>query len=230
MIVPDTEIGHDRSVDPRPGSIFPEGSKVFLYVDPAEPVESDNVKITDGLIVLGRIARCHDDEPVRDPVRAKGLVLQELQHRGRQRLGDTVDLIQKQDPLLHSGGFDLVIDCRNDLAHCVLCHGVLPAAIVFPGNKRKADGALSGVVGDGIRDQADTALLGDLFHDRRLADPGRPHQKNRALLFRWDRICSCLVLVQISLYGVDDHFFCFFYIHMCDSSCLISLAAAVRNC
>ena len=132
VLAPDPQIGHDRAMQTGAGGIFLKGLEILLDVDPAQPVQGHDVEIPHGFIVLGRIARGHDDKAVRDPVGAEGLVLEKLQHGRRQRLGDAVDLIQKKDALLHARGLDLVIHGRDDLAHRILGDGVLPSPVDLP--------------------------------------------------------------------------------------------------
>ena len=132
VLAPDSQIGHDRAVQTGAGGIFLKGLEILLDVDPAQPVQGHDVEIPHGFIVLGRIARGHDDKAVRDPVGAEGLVLEKLQHGRRQRLGDAVDLIQKKDALLHARSLDLVIHGRDDLAHRILGDGVLPSPVDLP--------------------------------------------------------------------------------------------------
>ena len=98
MIPADLQIGHDCPVDSDPvGILFPGGIILFNF-DPLHTVQSNNIEIPDRPVVLGRVACRNDQEAVRYPVRTEGLVLEELQHGGRQCLGDTVDLIQEKDP------------------------------------------------------------------------------------------------------------------------------------
>lgn len=57
-----------------------------------------------------------------------------------------VDLVQKQDALLHPGVLHQVIDRGDDLIHGVLGYAVLPAAVGLADDKRQAQGTLVGVV------------------------------------------------------------------------------------
>ena len=65
----------------------------------------------------------------------------------------------------------------------------------------QADGALPGVVGDGVGHQAHAGLRGDLLHDLGLADARRAHQQHGPLAHRGDEVVPQLVPGQIRLAG-----------------------------
>src|SRR5699024_4406858 len=100
-----------------------------------------------------------------------------------------------------------------DLAHGVLCDRIGPSAIDLLPDKGKADGALPGVVGDGVGHKPDPALSGDLFHDLRLTYARRAHEKDGPLPDSRDHILPIGVLFQICLYGVFNFLFGSLYIH-----------------
>ena len=183
------------------GVLLPH-AEIRLHGNPLHAVQRGHVKLTHGFIVLRRIACGHDDPAAGDFVAAKGLCLQKLQHRGRQRLRRAVDLIDEQNPLGKPGLLDLLVDRGHDLAHGVLRHRVHFPAELLLGDERQADGALTGVVGDGVGHETHAALPGHLLHDLRLSDSGRPHQKKGPLPHRRDQIFAPRVLRQVRLDGI----------------------------
>ena len=214
--------------------VFLPDREILLDIDPFHAVQRHDVKIAHGLIVLGRVAGCDDDKALGHLVVSEHLVLQKLQHGRRQRLRDAVDLIQKEDALRDAGRLDPVIDRRDDLAHGVFRDGVLLPAVLLAGDEGKADGALSGVVGDRVGDQADPQFLGDLLHDGGLADAGRSHEENGPLPLRRNFIGAGLVLVQVGPDGIDDFLFGFFNVQF-DAQFVpsrfstVSIPSGVRN-
>ena len=64
-----------------------------------DAVECYHVKFPHGFVVFRRISRCYDHPSGRQLLIAEGLALQELQHHRRERLGNTVDLIEEQNAL-----------------------------------------------------------------------------------------------------------------------------------
>ncbi len=163
-----------------PGVVLPHGV-VLLHVDALDPVQRHHVKVPDGLVVLRRVAGGHDGPTLRQGLVAEGLALEELEHHGRQRLGDAVDLVEEEDALPQSRALHQLIDGGEDLAHGVLCNGVFLAAVGPLFDEGQADGALPGVVGDGVGHQAHPRLGGDLGHDLGLADARRAHEQNGPL-------------------------------------------------
>ena len=83
-----------------PAGVLLPHAEVLLHVDALHPVQRHHVELPDGLVVLRRVARRHDQPPLRQTLVAEGLALQELQHHGGQGLADAVDLIQEEDALL----------------------------------------------------------------------------------------------------------------------------------
>ena len=83
---------------------------IFFHVNAPDPVQRDCVKLPDRLIVLRRVACCHDDPPLRHFLVPKHLALEELEHGRGQRLGDTVDLIDEKDALRKAGLLHLIVD------------------------------------------------------------------------------------------------------------------------
>ncbi len=68
-----------------PGVLLPH-AEVLRHVDALDPVQRHHVEVPDGLVVLRRVARRHDEPPLRQLLIAEGLALQELEHHGRQGL------------------------------------------------------------------------------------------------------------------------------------------------
>ena len=83
------------------------------------------------------------------------LELQELEHRGVQRLRNAVNLIEEQDALAQPRALHIVVDCRDDLRHRVLgCIEFLP--LEFPMfDMGKAERALARMMRHGVRHDAD---------------------------------------------------------------------------
>ena len=209
----DLEVSQNSAVHAGvPGVGFP-GFIVRLDVDAAHTVQRHDVQVPHRAVVSGRVSGGDDHKALRDPVGTKGLVLQKLKHGWSKGLGYTVDLVQKKDALFDAAPLDLIVDGGDDLAHRIFRHGIFPAAVLLLLDKRKTDGALSGMVCYGVGDQIDAAFPGGLFHDGRLSDSGRTHQKQRPLLFYRDLIASRLVLFKIGSDRVHDLLFCVSDVH-----------------
>ena len=207
------QIGNDRAVELLlPGIIQPD-IQICFYVDLPHPIQRHHIELPYRFVILRRISRGHDDPALRDTVRAEGLVLQKLQHGGRQRLRNAVDLVQEQDALLTAGTLHGLVNGSDDLAHGIFRDRHDLPAVGFFLNMGQADGALAGVVGDGIGHQSHAAAPGDLFHDGRLSDTRRAHQQNGTLVYRRKQIIPGAILAKIRLQGMDDLLFCFLNIH-----------------
>ena len=213
-VLPDVKIREDCPVEaPPPGILFPD-AVVLLHIDALHPVQRHHVEVPDGLVVLRRVARRHDEPPLRQLLIAEGLALEELEHHGGQGLGDAVDLVQEEDALLQAGALHQPVDGGEDLAHGVLGDGDLLPAVGPLFDEGQADGALPCVVGDGVGHQPYTGLGGDLLHDLGLAHAGRAHQQHRPLAHRGDQIVPQLVPGQIRLQGIGDLLLCLFDVHI----------------
>ena len=187
---------------------------VLLHVDALHPVQRHHIEVPDGLVVLRRVARRHDQPPLRQGLVAEGLALEELEHHGGQGLADAVDLVQEEDSLLQPGPLHQPVDGGQDLAHGVLGDGDLLPAVGALFDEGQADGTLPGVVGDGVGHQAHAGLGGDLLHDLGLAHARRAHQQHRPLAHRGDQVVAQLVPGQIRLQGVGDLLLCLFDVHI----------------
>ena len=77
----------------------------------------------------------------------------------------------------------------------------------------QADGALAGVVGDGVSHQAHAGLGGDLLHDLGLAHARGTHQQHRPLPDGGDEVIPQLVPGQVGPEGVGDLLFRLFDVH-----------------
>ena len=144
---------------------------------------------------------------------SEGLTLQKLEHGRCQCLRHAVDLIDKQDSLPQPRRLNLVINGRHNLAHGIFRHRHPAGVVDLFLDKGKSDGALSGVVGDGIRHQPDLAFLGDLLHDLGLANTWRADEQHWSLPDGRDLISPVPVLQQIRLNGILNFLFCTFNVH-----------------
>ena len=185
---------------------LPDG-EFGLNVDAAHPVQRNQVELPHALVVFRRVAGGHDNPAFRHGLVAKGLALQELQHGGRQRFADAVDLVDEQNAVFLAGAFHGGIDTGNDLAHGVLGHTAGFAAVVPLPDKRQAHGTLPGMVGDGVGHQSNVALLGNLLHDLGFAHTRRSHQQDGTLAHRRNQRRAGIVTGQIGLYGMFDFLF-----------------------
>ena len=79
------KIGKHRGMNARLVSVFFPRCKIRLDVNSFQSVPRYNVKLTDGIIVFGRISRSDYYPAVRHSVSAKHLVLQELEHNRGER-------------------------------------------------------------------------------------------------------------------------------------------------
>ena len=203
------------------GVVLPD-RQIRLNVHPADAVEGDDIEIADGFIVFRRVACRHDDPARRHSLIAEGLALQKLQHGGGQRLGDAVDLVDEEDALFQAGGLHLGVDAGDDLAHGVLRHRDVPAAVVALTDEGQAHGALAGVMGDGIGHQRHAALPRRLLHDLGLADARRPHQQDGALADGRDGVFAQSIFGEVRFDGMLDLFFGSFDVHI--------LSLVITNC
>ena len=194
------------------GKLLP-GIEVRLHVDALEPVPGNDVELPDGAVVLRRVAGSDHDPALRHPMAAEDFILQKLQHGRGQRLADAVDLVDEQDAVFLAGALHGGVDAGDDLAHRVLGHAAGAPAVVPLPDERQADGALAGVVGDGVGHQRNVALLRDLLHDLGLADARRAHQQNGALPHGGDQRAANVVRGKVRLHGALDFLFGTLNIH-----------------
>ena len=198
------------------GVFFPHPI-VRFHIDPLQPIPGDNIKFTDGVIELRRIACGNHNPALGNPVTTENLVLQKLQHGRRQGFGHAVDLIQKQNAFLQAGFLHHIVNRGNDFRHCVLRHAVFPAAVSLVGNKRQTQCGLTGMMGHGVADQTHSQFTGHLFHNGGLTDTGRAHKENRPLPFNGDSIITVSILGKICLHGIVNLFFGLLNIHTSSS-------------
>ncbi len=83
----DLQIGRDGSVDTFFISVFFPHAVIRFHHDFLHAVQSYDIEFSHGFIVLRRISGGGDNPAFRNFVLAEGLVLEELKHRRRQRLG-----------------------------------------------------------------------------------------------------------------------------------------------
>ncbi len=108
---------HDRRMQSPLLRIFFPGSKVCLHFQYLQPVESHHVEFPHRFIVLRRITGRHNDPSLRYLMPAKHFILQKLQHRRRQRLRHTIDLIQEKNAFPDTALFHHLIDRGDNLTH-----------------------------------------------------------------------------------------------------------------
>ena len=86
MIFSEFQIRQDRRMNLCLIGVFLPDLIVFFHVDLLNTVQCHHIKITHRLIILRRISCRYDDPALRHLLVTKGLTLQKLQHRRRQRL------------------------------------------------------------------------------------------------------------------------------------------------
>ena len=64
---------------------------VRLHINTLQAVPRDDVELSDGVVVLGRVARSHHNPAIRHTMSTKNLVLQKLQHCRGQGFRHAVD-------------------------------------------------------------------------------------------------------------------------------------------
>ena len=213
MLRAQLQVGRHGGVQPVGAGVVLPDAQLRLNVDAPHAVQRDKVKLPHALVVLRRITRGHNDPAARHSLVAEGLALQKLQHRGGQRLADAVDLVDEQDAVFLAGALHGGVDAGDDLAHRVLGHAAGAPAVVPLPDERQADGALAGVVGDGVGHQRNVALLRDLLHDLGLADARRAHQQNGALPHGGDQRAANVVRGKVRLHGALNFLFGTLNIH-----------------
>ncbi len=211
--LPQLQIRQDGAVDRLvPSVLLPDG-KVRFHVDPSHAVQRHDVEFARGAVVFRRVSGRDDDPSFRHLLVAERLPLQKLKHGGGQRLGDAIDLVDKEDSLPEARLLHPVVDGGDDLAHGVFRHGMFPARIGLFQNERQADGALPRVVRDGVGHQRHPAFPRGLFDHLRFADAGRAHQQQRPLPHRRDAVVPVFIPPEVCADGVFNLFFCLFNIH-----------------
>ena len=197
VLLLDVQIGHHRPVEALlPGVLLPD-SEVLPYVDALHPVQGHHVEVPDGAVILRRISGGGDEPALRQPLVAKGLALEELEHHGGQGLGDAVDFVQEEDAFLEAGFLHQLIDGGQNLAHGVLGDGEFLSAVDAFFNEGQAHGALAGVMGDGVGHQAHAGFRGHLLHDLGFAHAGGAHQQDGPLADGGNQVIPQGVLGQI---------------------------------
>ena len=162
-------------------SIFSPCIKIRLYQKLLHTVHSDHIKFPDRFVILRWISSRYDQPPRRNLMTSECFTLKKLQHGRRQRLGHTVNLINKQDSLPKPGFLNFIINGGYDLTHGVFRNSHLFSIKFFLRNKRQANGTLPGMMSNGIRYQPHLALSGYLLHNLSLTDSRCSNKKNRAL-------------------------------------------------
>ena len=199
---------------PPPCRVLLPDPQIRLYLHTADPVQSHGVKFPDRAVVGRRIAGGRDDPALRQAVAAKSLVLQELEHRRHQRLGNAVDLIQKQDALPAAALLHLLIDSGDNLAHGIGGNRIA-FPVIFPLLQyRKADGALTRVVRHRIGQKTHRALPGHLFHNRRFSDSRRSNQQKGPLPFHGNPQAPPVCPGRVGPHRLFDFFLRFLNIHV----------------
>ena len=200
------QIGNHCRVNAFCVSILSPCVKIRLHLDFLHTVHGHHIKFTDRFIVLRWIPGSYDQPAFRNLVASKGFTLKELQHGRCQCLGNTVDLINKQNPLPKAGILDFLIDGCYDLAHGIFCNCHLFSVKILSGNKRKSNCTLSGMVGNGVRNQSHLTFPGNLLHDLCLADSRGANKKNRALGHNRYLILPVFIFQKVSFYCIAYFF------------------------
>ena len=112
---------------------------------------------------------------------AEALVLQKLHHRGQQRLGDAVDLVQKQYAARAPRLLHIAIDPGDDFGHGVFRDRRLRAAEAAPHDLRQTQRALARVVRQRVGNQPHVQPPGHLRRRLGLAHARRAQQIDRPL-------------------------------------------------
>ena len=121
---------------PPPGIILPHPI-IRLHVQHLQAVKGHHVKLSHQFVVFRGIACRHNHPALRHLMPSEHLVLQKLQHGGREGFRHTVDFVQKKNPLPDAAFFHhLVYGCDN-FTHGILRHVILHALIFPVGNKGK---------------------------------------------------------------------------------------------
>ena len=220
----DLQIRQDRPVDLMRSAIPKPCIQICFHIQQPDAVKCRNIKFPHGFVISRRVARSYKNPAIRDPMIAKLLVLQQLQHRRSQCLRDTVNLIDKKYPLFFSGPLHAVINGGYDLTHRIFRHRQLPSPVVFLYELRQSDCALPCVMRHRIADEPHLTFPGDLFHHRCLSNARRSDQKDRTLPHKRKCIASHCILMQICPQGMCDLFFCFLYVHIFVCSPFLSSA------
>ena len=205
------------------GKFFPH-LIVCLNLDLLHTVQGNNIELPDGFVIFRRIACCHNDPSFRYLLVTEGLALQELEHGGCQCLRHAVDLIDKENSFLLPCLLHLLIDRGNDLTHGIFRHRAGLSLIFFFPDKRKANGTLAGMMGDGVGKKGQSALFGHLLHNLGLTDTWRSHEQHRALADHRNPVLSVRSPQVVCINGMFDFFFCSLDIHKSSSSSIRRIA------
>ena len=214
VITPDFQIGQNRAVDATPVSVFLPYREVLLHVDALDAVERDDIKLAHRFVVFGRVARGDHHPARRQLLVAEGFALQKLQHHGRERFRNAVDLIEEQDALGDACALDLTVDRGDDLTHRVGRDRVFLPAKLLMFDIGQAERGLARVMGQGVGHQPHAGFLRDLLHDLRFADARRAHQQDRALPDGRDAVRTELIAREIGAQRVFDLVFGSFDMHI----------------
>ena len=123
---------------------------IRLDIHYLKPVHYSDVKFADRLIEFGRISRGHYHPSLRYLMASEHLVLQELEHRGRKRFGDTVYLVKEKDAFLNARLPHSLIYGRDYLAHGIFGHVIFKPFIFLMLYEGKAYRRLPCVMRHGV--------------------------------------------------------------------------------
>ena len=224
VIFLDLQIGRNGGMDTFFISVLFPHAVIRFHHDFLHTVQSYDIEFSHGFIVFRRISGGGDNPSFGDLVFAESLILEELEHRRRQRLGHTVDLIQEENTFRKTGLLHKLIHRGDNFTHRIFRDHIFPAFVSPRFDLRQTDSALTGVMSHRIRDETDTQFLRNLFHDRCLSDARIPDQQDRSLPDPADAILTEFILHQIRCDRTLYFVFCFFYIHI-STSCMISLVS-----
>ena len=138
---------------------------------------------------------------------AECLELQELKHRGVQRLGYAVDLVKEEDAATQARTLHVIVYGAYNFTHRVFGSLVLEPFELAMRDARKAKGALARVMRHRIRHDAYAKFLSYLLDNCRLADARRTNEEHRTLA-RWvDDVHARIILLQIRINRILDLIF-----------------------
>ena len=114
VVLLDVEVGENRRMHAR-GRAHNRAmpAKSGSTSEALQAVPRRQVEVARRAVVLGRVAGRYHDPALGNRVAAEHLVLQELQHGGRERFRHAVDLVEEQDALAHAPSASMAVVHRR---------------------------------------------------------------------------------------------------------------------